>query len=53
MSNWIDIDDIIYEIKAGGALDEIFFIYKPFDDLNKFKYRNLNARNVELLIKKE
>lgn len=50
MDTWIDLDDFVYELKLGGSLDELFFVYKPFDDLNKFKYRNLSARNSDLLL---
>lgn len=50
MDSWIDLDDFVYELKVGGSLDELFFVYKPFDDLNKFKYRNLSGRNSDLLL---
>lgn len=50
MDSWVDLDDFIYEIKVGGSIDELFFVYKPFDDLNKFKYRNLTGRNNDLLL---
>lgn len=50
MDTWIDLDDFIYELKVGGSLDELFFVYKPFEDLSKFKYRNITSRNSDLLI---
>ena len=50
MDSWIDLDDFVYELKVGGSLDELFFVYKPFEDLNKFKYRSLSGRNNDLLL---
>lgn len=50
MEGWIDVDEVVYEVKVGGAVDDVFFIYKPFDDLGKFKYRNLSGRSSDLVL---
>lgn len=50
MEGWIDIDEFIYQIKIGCPLDELFLIYKPFEDLNKFKYKNLLGRTSDLML---
>lgn len=50
MEGWIDVDEVVYEVKVGGTIDELFFIYKPFDDLSKFKYRNLSGRSSDLVL---
>lgn len=51
MNEWIDIDDLVYEIKVGATIEDQFYLYKPYEDLSKFRYRNLNNKNFDIIVK--
>ncbi len=36
-------------MKVGSTLDDQFYIYKPFEDLIKFRYKNLNHKNFDII----
>lgn len=38
-------------MKVGSTLDDQFYLYKPFDDINKFRYRNLTHKSFDLITK--